>query len=35
MNRMADYLSTHPIYSVTALGNTVQGFVEYAKTLAE
>ncbi len=33
MNRMASYLSAHPVYSVTALGNTVQGFVEYAKTL--
>ena len=32
MHRMADYLSRHPIYSVTALGNTVQGFVDYAKT---
>jgi len=35
MIRMVDYLRRHPIYSVTALGNTVQGFVEYAKTLAE
>jgi len=33
MNRIAGYLSAHPVYSVTALGNTVQGFVEYAKTL--
>lgn len=33
MNRIAGYLSDHPIYSVTALGNTIQGFVEYAKTL--
>ena len=32
MNTMAAFLSTHPIYSVTALGNTVLGFVEYAKT---
>jgi len=33
MNHLASYLSAHPVYSVTALGNTVQGFVEYAKTL--
>ena len=32
MNKMADFLSSHPVYSVTALGNTVQGFIEYAKT---
>lgn len=35
MSRVAGYLSEHPIYSVTALGNTVQGFVEYAKTSTE
>jgi glyoxylase-like metal-dependent hydrolase (beta-lactamase superfamily II) len=35
MNRLASILSTHPIYSVTALGNTVKGFFEYAKTLQE
>ena len=33
MHRLADYLSRHPIYSVTALGNTVQGFVDYFKTM--
>lgn len=33
MNRLEDYLKTHRIYSVTALGNTVEGFVEYAKNL--
>jgi glyoxylase-like metal-dependent hydrolase (beta-lactamase superfamily II) len=33
MHRLASYLSAHPIYSITALGNTVQGFVEYAKAL--
>ncbi|MGA2386423.1 MAG: MBL fold metallo-hydrolase [Candidatus Bathyarchaeia archaeon] len=31
MHRLAGYLSAHPIYSITALGNTVQGFVDYAK----
>jgi glyoxylase-like metal-dependent hydrolase (beta-lactamase superfamily II) len=31
MCKMADYLNAHSIYSVTALGNTVQGFIEYAK----
>ncbi|MGA3112566.1 MAG: MBL fold metallo-hydrolase [Candidatus Bathyarchaeia archaeon] len=35
MNRLASFLSTHPIYSVTALGNTVRGFFEYAKTQQE
>lgn len=35
MNRLASFLSTHPIYSVTALGNTIKGFFEYAKTLKE
>ena len=35
MNRLVSYLSAHPIYSVTALGNTVRGFVEYAKALQE
>ncbi len=35
MNRLAGYLSAHPIYSITALGNTVQGFVDYAKSLQE
>ena len=35
MNRLASFLSTHPIYSVTALGNTVKGFFEYAKTQQE
>jgi glyoxylase-like metal-dependent hydrolase (beta-lactamase superfamily II) len=33
MHRLAGFLSAHRIYSVTALGNTVQGFVDYAKTL--
>lgn len=32
MGQLSDYLSSHPIYSVTALGNTVEGFVEYAKS---
>jgi glyoxylase-like metal-dependent hydrolase (beta-lactamase superfamily II) len=35
MTRLASYLSAHPIYSVTALGNTVRGFVDYAKALQE
>ncbi|MGA2681596.1 MAG: MBL fold metallo-hydrolase [Candidatus Bathyarchaeia archaeon] len=35
MTRLVGYLSAHPIYSVTALGNTVQGFVDYAKTLQD
>ena len=30
MNKLAGFLSSHPIYSVTALGNTVQGFIGYA-----
>jgi glyoxylase-like metal-dependent hydrolase (beta-lactamase superfamily II) len=32
MHRLACYLSGHPVYSITALGNTVQGFVDYAKS---
>jgi hypothetical protein len=35
MHRLADYLSKHPIYSVTALGNTVQGVVDYFKTMQD
>lgn len=35
MNRLASYLIAHPVYSVTALGNTVRGFVDYAKALQE
>ena len=31
MHRLADYLGRHPIYSVTSLRNTIQGFVDYAK----
>jgi glyoxylase-like metal-dependent hydrolase (beta-lactamase superfamily II) len=31
MSSMAGFLSSHPVYSVTALRNTVQGFVDYAK----
>ena len=32
MHRLEGFLEAHPVYSITALGNTVQGFVEYAKT---
>ena len=31
MQRLAGYLKSHRVYSKTALGNTVQGFIEYAK----
>jgi len=31
MRRLGGYLKSHKIYSKTALGNTVQGFIEYAK----
>jgi hypothetical protein len=33
MSRLADYLRTHRIYSKTALGNTVEGFIDYAKQI--
>lgn len=32
MHRLADYLKGHRVYAVTALENTVQGFVDYAKS---
>jgi glyoxylase-like metal-dependent hydrolase (beta-lactamase superfamily II) len=31
MHQLADYLKSHRIYSRTALGNSVQGFIDYAK----
>jgi glyoxylase-like metal-dependent hydrolase (beta-lactamase superfamily II) len=31
MRKLEPYLKAHPIYSITALGNTVQGFIDYAK----
>jgi glyoxylase-like metal-dependent hydrolase (beta-lactamase superfamily II) len=31
MRQLADYLKSHRIYSRTALGNSVQGFIDYAK----
>jgi hypothetical protein len=31
MRRIGDYLKSHLIYSKTALGNSVQGFIDYAK----
>ncbi len=31
MRQLADYLRSHRIYSRTALGNSVQGFIDYAK----
>lgn len=31
MYQLADYLKSHRIYSRTALGNSVQGFIDYAK----
>jgi hydroxyacylglutathione hydrolase len=33
MSQLADYLKTHRIYSKTALGNSVQGFIDYAKQI--
>ena len=33
MNKLAGFLSSHPIYSVTALGNTVRGFIGYAERI--
>ncbi len=36
MNQLSGYLKAHKIYSKTALGNSVQGFIDYAKkTLAK
>jgi glyoxylase-like metal-dependent hydrolase (beta-lactamase superfamily II) len=31
MHQLADYLKSHHIYSKTALGNSIQGFIDYAK----
>jgi glyoxylase-like metal-dependent hydrolase (beta-lactamase superfamily II) len=31
MHQLADYLKSHRIYSKTALGNSIQGFIDYAK----
>jgi hypothetical protein len=31
MNQLADYLRGHRIYSKTALTNSIQGFISYAK----
>ena len=31
MQKLADYLKEHRIYSKTALGNSIQGFIDYAK----
>jgi glyoxylase-like metal-dependent hydrolase (beta-lactamase superfamily II) len=31
MYQLGDYLKSHRIYSKTALGNSVQGFIDYAK----
>ena len=33
MRQLADYLKSHRIYSKTALGNSVQGFIDYAKQM--
>ena len=33
MRQLADYLKSHRIYSKTALGNSVQGFIDYAKQI--
>jgi hypothetical protein len=33
MHQLADYLKSHHIYSKTALGNSVQGFIDYAKQI--
>ncbi len=31
MSKLADYLKSHPVYSKTALGNSIQGFIDNAK----
>jgi glyoxylase-like metal-dependent hydrolase (beta-lactamase superfamily II) len=31
MHQLADHLKSHHIYSKTALGNSIQGFIDYAK----
>ena len=31
MHQLADYLKSHRIYSKTALGNSIQGFIDYVK----
>ncbi len=31
MREHVDFLKSHPVYAVTALGNTVEGFVQYAR----
>ena len=33
MHQLGDYLKSHRIYSKTALGNSVQGFIDYAKQI--
>ena len=33
MRQLADYLKSHRIYCKTALGNSVQGFIDYAKQI--
>jgi glyoxylase-like metal-dependent hydrolase (beta-lactamase superfamily II) len=33
MHQLAGYLNSHRIYSKTALGNSVQGFIDYAKQI--
>lgn len=33
MHQLSNYLSGHRVYSVTALENTIEGFVDWAKTL--
>src|SRR5208282_3616446 len=33
MYQLADYLKSHQIYSKTALGNSVQGFIDYAQQI--
>jgi glyoxylase-like metal-dependent hydrolase (beta-lactamase superfamily II) len=33
MLQLADYLRSHRVYSKTALGNTVRGFIDYAKQI--
>jgi len=33
MRQLADYLKSHRIYSKTALGNSVQGFIDYARQI--
>lgn len=34
LNKVSDFITSHPIYSLTVLGNCIDGFIEYAKAKA-